>query len=447
MPRRVLLISIDRLGKSFVGPYGNTWLDTPGFNQLAGDSLLCEYPVAESLEVNDFVESILSGRHKIDRDAAKDDAARSDVNDVNTNSSLLDQLRQHSLSSQVISDDPQFVAQLESAGIDQVVELELESSTDEDLTAESVEQTQVFQTLSTAATLLNDPESADFVWVHTTGLANVWDAPFEKREAFHDEEDPDPWTGTTPPSQPFESGDHDEVFPMIMAYAAQVQALDESLHFLLHACQLSPIWRDAMWIITSPRGFPLGEHGRVGDYEESLHAESIDVPLLIRLPESQVAGNRLPSVVQPHSLHHTILSWLQIESESTPTILPSFDIVGSKSLLPQRDGLAVSTSKNEIGLRTWSWYLLASAEQQRLYVKPDDIWEVNDIADRCPDVLEEMNDAIRVLAERSPNSVPQSLKLPPASESKPDESKPEANQGQPERRCVELSDLLKLGYR
>ena len=38
--RRAVVLVIDRLGAGYLGPFGNTWIDTPCFNQLASQSLL-----------------------------------------------------------------------------------------------------------------------------------------------------------------------------------------------------------------------------------------------------------------------------------------------------------------------------------------------------------------------------------------------------------------------
>ncbi len=41
-------------------------------------------------------------------------------------------------------------------------------------------------------------------------------------------------------------------------------------------------------------------------------------------------------------------------------------------------------------IQTTDWKLIADGQQYRLYSKPDDRWEVNNVADRCPIELAEM---------------------------------------------------------
>ena len=47
----VVVFVIDRLGASWLGPYGNTWLETPHFNRLAAESLVCETAIADSSDL------------------------------------------------------------------------------------------------------------------------------------------------------------------------------------------------------------------------------------------------------------------------------------------------------------------------------------------------------------------------------------------------------------
>jgi len=48
LEQNAIVLVIDRLGPGMMGPYGNTWLDTPHLNRLASESLLFEYALADS---------------------------------------------------------------------------------------------------------------------------------------------------------------------------------------------------------------------------------------------------------------------------------------------------------------------------------------------------------------------------------------------------------------
>ncbi|MCX7425208.1 MAG: hypothetical protein NTW96_06230, partial [Planctomycetia bacterium] len=46
----------------------------------------------------------------------------------------------------------------------------------------------------------------------------------------------------------------------------------------------------------------------------------------------------------------------------------------------------------ETAIRTPAWYMRLT-DPPELFVKPDDRWEVNDVADRCRDVADRLRDA------------------------------------------------------
>src|SRR5437016_2134466 len=60
---RAVVLSIDRLGAAWLGPYGNTWIETPNFNRLAAESLLCETDVADSPDLAVACRAWWTGRH------------------------------------------------------------------------------------------------------------------------------------------------------------------------------------------------------------------------------------------------------------------------------------------------------------------------------------------------------------------------------------------------
>src|SRR5437016_13279711 len=58
-----VVLVIDRLGAGWLGPYGNTWLDTPNFNRLAARSLLCETVIADTFDLAGSCRGYWTGRH------------------------------------------------------------------------------------------------------------------------------------------------------------------------------------------------------------------------------------------------------------------------------------------------------------------------------------------------------------------------------------------------
>src|SRR5690242_9353462 len=66
LPKSVVVLAIDRLGAAWLGPYGNTWLDTPNFNQLAVRSTLFEMAIAATPDLAEAYRGLWAGRHACD---------------------------------------------------------------------------------------------------------------------------------------------------------------------------------------------------------------------------------------------------------------------------------------------------------------------------------------------------------------------------------------------
>ena len=138
------------------------------------------------------------------------------------------------------------------------------------------------------------------------------------------------------------------------------------------------------------RDSPLGEHGRLGSCDSALFEELIHVPWLMKLPHGAGVANRVHKFIQPADLYSTLLDWFNAGD------LPSTNAAG-RSLLPARQDRwptsrdwAFALTDNQRVLRTSIWSARISDENStaELYVKPDDRWEVNDVALRLPEMVE-----------------------------------------------------------
>jgi arylsulfatase A-like enzyme len=181
---------------------------------------------------------------------------------------------------------------------------------------------------------------------------------------------------------------------------AFVDALDGSTH------------RDStLLVIAGARGFPLGEHARVGPWEDcsgrdadeqehpTLYTELLHVPWLVRLPGGVGAGGRTQALVQPIDLAPTLLDWWGLSGAPLAGAGRSLLPLVREESTAWRDRACAVSAAGERSIQTSAWRMrwgppaadgpaalaLASARGE-LFVKPDDYWEVNDVADRCPDV-------------------------------------------------------------
>ncbi|HEY7155261.1 MAG TPA: hypothetical protein VH575_14965, partial [Gemmataceae bacterium] len=151
-------------------------------------------------------------------------------------------------------------------------------------------------------------------------------------------------------------------------------------------------------------GPSLGEHGVVGPVRAEPHDEIIHLPLLVRLPGGAEAGRRVGALTQSVDLAAMLADWFQ-------TPLPD---AHGRSLLPLARG-AIETIRPyacaglqvgeaiEYALRTPEWAFLLPARSDaddgvrspRLYVKPEDRWEVNDVLQHHLDLAEQLERTLR----------------------------------------------------
>src|SRR5262249_30329513 len=183
-------------------------------------------------------------------------------------------------------------------------------------------------------------------------------------------------------------------------FAAVVSVFDADLERVLELFRARGLDRTAVWVFTSDRGQPLGEHGLIGLYRPWLHEELVHIPLIIRLPEAAEAGRRVMALTQPADLTPTLLEWFGASA------LPNSHGFSLTSLLEGRD-IAVRTyacsglvqgPAGEWSIRSLQWALLFPAlphpddetRETTLFEKPEDRWEVNDLHSRNPEKAEEL---------------------------------------------------------
>ena len=144
--------------------------------------------------------------------------------------------------------------------------------------------------------------------------------------------------------------DPDELLRYVHAFAGQVTVMDLCLGALLDAADEHRMAEDTLFAFTSPRGYPLGEHGQVGPVEDALYGEILNVPLIVRLPRGERRLMRTQELIQPSDLHDLLCAQFVAGS---PSLL--LDIAEGKDH-PPRD-IACAVAKGERAIRTPAWFL------------------------------------------------------------------------------------------
>ncbi len=380
-----IVFSLDRWGARWLGPYGNSWLETPCLNHFASQAFICEHAIIDSPSLTEVYRSYWQGCH----------AAQADVG---AEHSFFHPLSDKSVQTVLVTDETQISSHPLARHFDHCHTLQLSENSG---CCENVDETEIGQFVAATVSILDELKPPFFLWIHSRGMSANWDAPYEMRTALAAEGDPLPPETTEVPYCVLPvNHDPDDLLGMSYAYAAQIGLLDQWFGELLTAIEEKNFGR-LLTIVTSPRGFPLGEHCRVGTSDQALYAELLQVPLMIRSPDRKGALCRSQALIQPVDLFSTIVDWFHL-----PAVVP---VTHGQSLLSDlvqidrtRRNRAASVLGEERALRTPAWFLRVpgtgqadlhdglNACQPELFVKPEDYIEVNNVADRCPGVVEAM---------------------------------------------------------
>ncbi len=213
---------------------------------------------------------------------------------------------------------------------------------------------------------LGDADPA-VLWIDIGVLLPPWDVPDEiAADAFADADEGDnellPWADELPPAV----GDDSTLDRLQRTYAAAVTAFDAALAKLWTDLDKRGWGNDATWVLTSFRGLPLGEHGVSGFSDGTPHEELVHLPLVVRRPNGNGTGERVVSLTQPPDLFDSIAG-----------------LVGRPVEVAEREAVVIAGQ----GVRTADAYLIAG-DPPRLYRKPDDRWEVNEVSQHHPEEVE-----------------------------------------------------------
>lgn len=397
LPRSSLLLTIDRLNPSFLGPYGGTFAATPNFNRLAVESLLVEFAVSDSPDRERVLRSYWQGVH------ACVPAERC------TSPSNLQSLEAAGVVTTLVTDDAAVIAHPLAASFSQQVQLPLAPAT---AGASDEESTQIVQSLAAALEILGQQPAPFHLHIHLTGLDGPWDAPLELRERLRGDDDPEPRRDAQAPSLRLDDDyDPDLLVGITQAYAAQTMLVDMALGALLAAIETHAAQDELLLVVTAPRGFPLGEHRVVGDIESRLYGELLHVPLFIRRGDGVGAMTRDAALAQPADVAATLAEWHGLPCAPPSPQAASLLARTTPSPTPWPREQTLSIAGDERATRTAAWFLrqahAQSGESQspgethtlELFSKPDDRFEANEIASRCPEVAAALAERIAILEQ------------------------------------------------
>lgn len=439
MPQsNILVVVIDGLRASALGSYGNTTYPPSALDRFAAHSLVFDACYAPAAELADVYSALWQSRFP--KWAA---TATPGVVDRGHSASLPRILGESGYHTTLITDEPQLIQFEGGQDFDDCVQVG--SQHDEVTLARDLAETSLARlfaaaddtierlTVKSRATRTAAYDHPQVVWLHARGLYGPWDAPLDLQESQLDADDSPPILSATPPD--FQLGNDDDpdiIFQHGVAYAAQVMVLDacwRSLTQLLPTYGTTDEW---LVLLLGGRGYCLGEHQQIGGIDPRLPAEQLHVPCLIRFPEGRGQLARSSALVSHFDVMPTLLDWIGPGEIAKP------DLVGASILplaMPQhvnwRTTLVTVGKNGAYSVRNSSWTLrglhaphtsqhvsseLSMSDDDtspKLFVRPDDRWEANDVAKLCPDVVDELQAAATTALRQLQNGeMPALMKSP-----------------------------------
>lgn len=386
-PAGMLIVTIDRLPAWILPAYGCTWAATPVLDALAGRGLVLDRLMAAGDDPLATLAS-LAGRAPPAHDGWP----------------LLEAAAARGWSPAVVTDDADFAARLPPDVVTRVVPAATEPRIAADATETNLGR------LGAAAADLGARRDHRLIWLHATSLGHAWDAPLELREAYLDPDDPPPPPGAgVPRLEVTAETDPDEVAVLRQLFAGQLTLLDDCLGRLLESLDADDPQRRWSVFLAGVRGMPLGLHGTVGPLPLPPYGELVQLPALLVDHRARMAAQRYGGLLIPADCGATLVELLGDSPAGDD------DHGRGRSLVPLLDewrieprDRAVAVTSRGIAVVTPAWHLVLPSVgdgegRPLLFTKPDDYFEACDVADRVPDVAEELARVAR-LAATDPSS-------------------------------------------
>ncbi|HLQ44874.1 MAG TPA: sulfatase-like hydrolase/transferase [Planctomycetaceae bacterium] len=371
IPPQAIVLSFDHLSRRCLGCYGHEWIETPNLDRLAARAVVFE------------------------QHFGADECSRLECGD---SSPLWLILSQAGVETKLL------VEESEPAGCE---------TTDLETTPFARLLAQAHQALAESAAKRS---TSWLLWLNSVGIAWPCVATEEFLELYADE---------------LEDNDADEADELKLAevmYAACVTQLDHLVGRLLATVERLFADDRPLLIVVGTAGESLGEseplplaHVDTSPSQETwrLRDELVHTPLLIAHATRDAVGSRRQELVQTVDVAPTLLEWFGIAGVATGG--SPVGVSDVRSLLPLvrneevswREVVYLRDCAGHAAMRTQEFLLVernaarmiqreglaeqgdAGAASCQLFLKPEDVWELNDVAEQHPEQVAMMRNALR----------------------------------------------------
>jgi len=376
-----LVVTVDRLPAWLLGPWGATWVSTPSICRLAAAGLVCDRLLVRSTNPTDTLQELIEAHLPVAEQAG------------NRSPGLLAAAESRGWKTAIVTDAVEHFGGLVAAG-PRVDVFRVPAGRPERTAA--TDETSGCGRVFTAAEAALVAGEADLVWCHLGSLGSGWDAPQGYREVCFDPDDPPPDDSAAIPDFVVTAEtDPDQVMAARQTFAGELAHLDDWVGRLLAVA--SQRWRRAGVLLMGLRGLPLGLHGRVGvgHGEPAPFAELTHVPAVLVDPAGRQAAQRFGGLLLPADLGATAAELIggavNVDGgggrrTAGQSLAALFDGGAAAWRTAGRDRI-YSHSAGGQAVAVDDWTLVQPVDQSpRLFAKPDDYFELADVADRSQDV-------------------------------------------------------------
>lgn len=365
MTASLLVVTIDRLPAWLLPAYGSTWVSMPAVDALAGRGIVFDGLVAMGGDPAATAADLLGGAGRPLLEAAAPAVVVTDVSEVSGGLRGVDV--------RVVEPAPAVRPAADEA------------------------DTNLARLLDAAAEAVVAGRHR-LVWCHAGSLGMAWDAPESFRDAYLDPDDPPPPPGAAVPALAVsDDTDPDLLVAIRHVFAGQLTLLDRRLGRLFAAAPA-----EAAVLLAGVRGMPLGLHGRVGPGPMPPFSELVRLPAVLVDPHGRMAGQRYGGLVVPADLGATLLAMVggAAPGADRPWLGRSLAGLLVDWTAAPRDRVIVTTADGT-AVVTPAWQMVLPATtgaEPRLFAKPDDSFELCDVANRCPAAADELRAVAEAVA-------------------------------------------------
>ena len=388
---RLLIVTIDRLPAWMISACGAGWVSMPSVDRLASRGIVFDRCLVTSDDVQEVFRSLVCPAGE---------------------SSIFEQVRRCGHESILVT-DAQWLRDnpFKDTGFPKRTgmnpdEVRFVEGAIKNVVATHAESTHLFRIFDEACLAVNSG-ARHLVWCHVESLGVSWDAPLDYRFSYADPDDPAPKNNSVVDEMSVTNQtDPDQIVGIRQAFAGQLTLLDECLGRLMGKIESS----SDQWtvLLCGVRGMALGLHGYVGTQWSRPFGELIHVPAILCDPQGRMSSQRFGGLTIPADLSTTVAGGafgVADVSSSNPSSARSLDQLFTSWKYDARDRVVVtSMAGRTAAIVTPAWHLAAwccdSSEKSavhkiedltiQLFSKPDDFFELSDVADRCRDVTDEL---------------------------------------------------------